>query len=121
MRVVRSTYGGAAEWRAQRQALREAQSAGGAAPGAVGLPLLEPAVVVSGPGEHADGAGVLIEAVGPDGTALYRRFIPAEGSVGAGGAAGGRREDVIEAGIQEAWRRLVRQVGPPDGGGEPVP
>jgi len=53
--------------------------------------------------------------VGPDGTALYRRLIPAERSAGAGGAAGGRREDVIEAGIQEAWRRLVRQVGPPDG------
>ncbi len=115
MRVIRGTYRGAAEWQAQRRALREARAAGGAASGAVGLPPLEPAVVVSGPGEHADGAGVLIEAVGPDGTALYRRLIPAERSAGAGGAAGGRREDVIEAGIQEAWRRLVRQVGPPDG------
>jgi len=116
MRVIRSTYRGAAEWRAQRQALQEARAAGGAAPGAVGLPPLESAVVVSGPGEHADGAGVLIEAVGPDGMALYRRLIPEEG---AAGAAGARREDVIEAGIQEAWRRLVRQVGSPDGESAP--
>jgi len=48
---------------------------------------------------------VLIEAVGPDGVALYRRLIPEEGSAGVGGATGARREDVIEAGIQEAWRQ----------------
>src|SRR5207248_11336027 len=60
MRVIRSTYRGAAEWRAQRRALLEAGSE------EHGGPPLEPAVVVSGPAEHAQGAGVLIEAVGLD-------------------------------------------------------
>ena len=69
---------------------------------------MEPAVVVSGPAEHAQGAGVLIEAVGPDGNAVYRRLIPSEGR----GAT--QREEAIEATIQEAWRRLVQHVGPTD-------
>jgi hypothetical protein len=122
MRVIRSTYRGAAEWLAQRRALQEARAAGSAAaetvglPGLPGLPALEPAVVVSGSGEHAAGAGVLVEAVGPDGAVLYRRLLPEEG---AANGAGARREDVIEAAIQEAWRQLVRQVGPPEG--EPAP
>lgn len=113
MRVIRSTYRGAAEWRAQRQALREAWSADGETRGTAGLPALEPAVVVSGPGEHANGAGVLIEAVGPDGVVVHRRLIP------EGGCADARPEDAIEAGIQEAWRRLVRHVGAPDEAAQP--
>jgi len=103
MRVIRGTYRGAAEWRDQRRAVREAASrTDGAAPppGA-----LEPAVVVSEPDEHGEGVGVLVEAVGPDGVALYRRLIPTDTA---------RPEDALEAAIQEAWRRLVRQVGPPD-------
>jgi len=113
MRVIRSTYRGAAEWHAQRAAVREARTVEGPAAEARGLPALEPAVVVSGPDEHAAGAGVLVEAVGPDGTSLFRRLIASEGSTAA------RPEDALEAAIQEAWRRLVRQVGPPDG--EPAP
>ncbi len=108
MRVIRGTYRGAVEWQTQRRALQEAR-APGMGLGVPGVPALEPAVVVSGPGEHAAGAGVLVEAVGPDGTVFYRRLIPEDGSAGA------QREDAIEAGIQEAWRRLVRQVGPADG------
>jgi hypothetical protein len=64
MRVIRSTYRGAAEWLAQREAARDAE---GTAAEARGLPALEPAVVVSGPDEHAEGASTLVEAVGPDG------------------------------------------------------
>jgi len=110
MRVIRSTYRGAAEWLAQREAARAVD---GTTAGAGGLPPLEPAVVVSGPDEHATGAGVLVEAVGPDGQALYRRLVlPEDHGVGNGGT---RPEDAIEAAIQEAWRQLVRQVGPPDG------
>jgi len=104
MRVIRGTYRGAAEWWAQRRAVREALAVGLAAPE------LEPTVVVSGPDAHAEGTGVLVEAVGPDGVALYRRLIPPETA---------RPEDAIEAAIQEAWRRLVRQVGPPDGESAP--
>lgn len=106
MRVIRGSYRGAAEWRAQRRAVREARAAGTGT--GAGVPDLEPAVVVSGPGEHAEGEGVLVEAVGPDGTALWRRLIPRLGP-----AAGREEEDAIEAAIQEAWRRLVRHVGPP--------
>lgn len=110
MRVIRGTYGDAVAWRAQRRALEDTWAAG------PDRPAVEPAVVVSGPDEHADGAGVLVEAVGPDGAVLYRRLLPEEG---AANGAGARREDVIEAAIQEAWRQLVRQVGPPEG--EPAP
>ena len=105
MRVIRSTYRGATEWLAQREAARALD---GTTAEAAGLPPLEPAVVVSGPDEHAEGAGVLVEAVGSDGASIYRRLIPEEGSIGS---VGTRREDAVEAAIQEAWRRLVRQVG----------
>ncbi len=111
MRVIQSTYRGAAEWLAQREAARAVD---GTTAGAGGLPPLEPAVVVSGPDEHATGAGVLVEAVGPDGQALYQRLVLPE-SRSAEYSGGTRPEDAIEAAIQEAWRRLVRQVGPPDG------
>lgn len=107
MRVIRGSYRGVAEWRAQRRALEEARSGA-----ASELRALEPAVVVSGPDEHAEGVGVLVEAVGPDAAVIYRRLIPPETA---------RPEDAIEATIQEAWRRLVRQVGPPDLDGESVP
>jgi len=117
MRVIRSTYRGAAEWLAQREAVREARAMEGAAAEARGLPALEPAVVVSEPGEHAEGAGTLVETVGPDGLALFRRLVLPE-SRGADGG-GTRPEDAIEAAIQEAWRQLVRQVGPPDGESAP--
>ena len=117
MRVIRSTYRGAAEWLAQREAVREARAMEGAAAEARGLPALEPAVVVSEPGEHAEGAGTLVETVGPDGLALFRRLVLPE-SRGADGG-GTRPEDAVEAAIQEAWRQLVRQVGPPDE--EPAP
>ena len=90
MRAIRSTYRGAAEWRAQRAALQQAPSAA-VAP-------LESAVVVSRPEEHTHGPGVLIEAVGPDGKAVYQRLI-----AGAGSRAD-QLEEAIEAGIQEAWR-----------------
>ncbi len=113
MRVIRSTYRGAAEWLAQREAVRAARAVDGTTAEARGLPPLEPAVVVSGPDEHAEGAGVLVEAVGPDGSVIYRRLVLPEGH-GTDGE-GTRPEDAIEAAIQEAWRRLVRQVGPPDG------
>jgi len=117
MRVIRSTYRGAGEWRAQREVVRVARAVEGTTGEARGLPPLEPAVVVSGPDEHAEGAGVLVEAVGPDGQALYQRLVrPESRSADSGGT---RPEDAIEAAIQEAWRRLVRQVGPPDG--EPAP
>ena len=125
MRVIRSTYRGAAEWLAQREVVRVAQrevvrvarAVEGTTGEARGLPPLEPAVVVSGPDEHAEGAGVLVEAVGSDGQALYRRLVrPESRSADSGGT---RPEDAIEAAIQEAWRRLVRQVEPPDG--EPAP
>ena len=117
MRVIRSTYRGAAEWLAQWEVVRAARAVDGTAAAARGLPALEPAVVVSEPDEHAEGAGVLVEAVGPDGQALYRRLVlPERRSADSGGT---RPEDAIEAAIQEAWRRLVRQVGPPDG--EPAP
>ena len=115
MRVIRSTYRGAAEWLAQREVVRTARAVEGTTAEAMGLPVLEPAVVVSGPDEHAEGAGVLVEAVGPDGLTIYRRLVLPEGH----GTDGARPEDAIEAAIQEAWRRLVRQVGPPDG--EPAP
>jgi len=117
MRVIRSTYRGAAEWLAQREAVRAARAVDGTTAEAMGLPPLEPAVVVSGPNEHAASAGVLVEAVGPDGSVIYRRLVLPEGH-GADGE-GTRPEDALEAAIQEAWRRLVRQVGPPDG--EPAP
>jgi len=113
MRVIRSTYRGAAEWLAQWEVVRAARAVDGTAAAARGLPALEPAVVVSEPDEHAEGAGVLVEAVGPDGQALYRRLVlPESRSADSGGT---RPEDAIEAAIQEAWRQLVRQVGPPDG------
>ena len=113
MRVIRSTYRGAAEWLAQREAVRAARAVDGTTGEARGLPPLEPAVVVSGQDEHAEGAGVLVEAVGPDGQALYRRLVlPESRSADSGGT---RPDDAIEAAIQEAWRQLVRQVGPPDG------
>ncbi len=116
MRVIRSTYRGAAEWLAQWEVVRAARAVDGTAAAARGLPALEPAVVVSEPDEHAEGAGVLVEAVGPDGQALYRRLVlPERRSADSGGT---RPEDAIEAAIQEAWRQLVRQVGPPDG--EPI-
>jgi len=60
---------------------------------------------------------VLVEAVGPDGSVIYRCLVLPEGHGADGG--GPRPEDAVEAAIQEAWRRLVRQVGPPDG--EPAP
>jgi hypothetical protein len=100
MRVIRSTYRGAAEWWAQRAALQRAPSAA--------VPPLEPAVVVSQPEEHAHGPGVLIEAVGPDGKALYQRLIACQGS------RADQLEEAIEAGIQEAWRHLVQHVRPTD-------
>jgi len=113
MRVIRSTYRGAAEWLAQREVVRAARAVDGTAAAARGLPALEPAVVVSEPDEHAEGAGVLVEAVGPDGQALYRRLVlPESRSADSGGT---RPADELEAAIQEAWRQLVRQVGPPDG------
>jgi len=112
MRVIRSTYRGAAEWLAQREAVRAARAMEGTAAAARGLPALEPAVVVSGPDEHTEGAGVLVEAVGPDGLALYRRLVLPEGYGVDGG--GTRPEDAVEAAIQEAWRRLVWQVGSSD-------
>ena len=111
MRVIRSTYRGAAEWLAQREAVRAARAVDGTTGEARGLPPLEPAVVVSGPDEHAAGAGVLVEAVGPDATVIYRLLVPTESA---------RPEDAIEAAIQEAWRQLVQQVGPPDPDEEPV-
>jgi len=80
------------------------------------LPPLEPAVVVSGPGEHTEGAGVLVEAVGPDGLSLYRRLIPDDGRARTTGA---QPEDAIEAAIQEAWRQLVRHVGLPHDAARP--
>ncbi len=113
MRVIRSTYRGAAEWLAQREAVRAARAVDGTTGKARGLPPLEPAVVVSGPDAHAAGAGTLVEAVGPAGSVIYRRVVLPEGH-GADGE-GTRPEDAIEAAIQEAWRQLVRQVGPPDG------
>ncbi len=117
MRVIRSTYRGAAEWLAQREVVRAARAVDGTTAEAKGLLPLEAAVVVSGPDEHAEGAGVLVEAVGSDGQALYRRLVlPESRSADSGGT---RPDDAIEAAIQEAWRRLVRQVGPPDG--EPAP
>jgi len=117
MRVIRSTYRGAAEWLAQREVVRAARAMEGTTAGAMGLPPLEPAVVVSGPDAHAEGPGVLIEAVGSDGLALYQRLVlPESRSADSGGT---RPEDAIEAAIQEAWRHLVRHVGPPDG--EPAP
>jgi hypothetical protein len=64
-------------------------------------------VVVSEPAEHPQGAGVLIEAVGPDGGAVYQQLIPSQGR----GAT--EREEAIEAAIQKAWRQLVQHVGPP--------
>jgi hypothetical protein len=73
MRVLRSTYRGAAEWRVRRRALQAAGSA------EHGLPPLEPAVVVSEPYEHTQGAGVLSEAVGPDGGAVHQQLIPSQG------------------------------------------
>ncbi len=118
MRVIRSTYRGAAEWLAQREVVRAARAVDGTTGEARGLPPLEPAVVVSGPDEHAAGAGVLVEAVGSDGLALYRRLVLPEGHGTDGG--GTRPEDAVEAAIQEAWRQLVRQVGPPDPDEEPV-
>ena len=97
MRVIRGTYRGAAEWRDQRRAVQEAASrADGAAPA------LEPAVVVSRPDEQGEGVGVLVEAVGPDGVALYRRLIPMDTA---------QPEDALEAAIQEAWAA----VGPTGG------
>ncbi len=112
MRVIRSTYRGAAEWLAQREVVRAARAVDGTTGEARGLPPLEPAVVVSGQDEHAEGAGVLVEAVGPDGLALYRRLVlPGGDGVDGGGV---RLEDAIEAAIQEAWRRLVWHVGSSD-------
>lgn len=111
MRVIRSTYGDAAEWRTQRRALEEARAAGAAA-GGPHLAELEPAVVVSGPEDHAEGPGVLVEAVGPDGGALYRCRVVEDGR-------GAPPDEAIEAAIQEAWRHLVRHVGPSDE--EPAP
>ncbi len=117
MRVIRSTYRGAAEWLAQREVVRAARAVEGTTGKVMGLPPLEPAVVVSGSDAHAAGAGVLVEAVGSDGQALYQRLVlPERRSADSGGT---RPEDAIEAAIQEAWRRLVRQVGPPHG--EPAP
>jgi len=112
MRVIRSSYRGAAEWRAQRRALQEARRVEPDTDVA-GLPPLEPAVVVNGPGDHAEGGGVLVEAVGPDGVAIYARHIPRDGHTTA------RQENAIEGAIQEAWRLLVRHVDPPSGDGEP--
>jgi hypothetical protein len=100
------------EWLAQREVVRAAQAAESTTAEAMDLPALEPAVVVSGPGEHAAGAGVLVEVVGPDGLALYRRLVLPEGD-GVDGR-GVRPEDAIEAAIQEAWRRLVWHVGSSD-------
>jgi len=104
MRVIRGAYEDAVAWRAHRRALEDTRAAraGAGELGGPGDPALEPAVVVSDPGDHAEGAGVLVEAVGPDGTALYRRLIPPQTA---------RPEDAIEAAIQEAWRRLVRHIG----------
>jgi len=119
MRVIRSTYRGAAEWLAHREVVRAARAVDDTTGDATGLPSLEPAVVVRGQDEHAEGAGTLVEAVGPDGLALFRRLVlPERRSADSGGT---RPEDAIEAAIQEAWRRLVRQAGPPDPDGEPVP
>jgi len=117
MRVIRSTYRGTSEWLAQREVVRAARAVDGTTGEARGLPPLEPAVLVSGPDEHAEGAGVLVEAVWSDGQALYQRLVlPESRSTASGGT---RPEDAVEAAIQEAWRQLVRQVGPPDG--EPAP
>jgi hypothetical protein len=102
MRVIRGTYGDAVAWRAQRRALEDTRAAG------LDRPVVEPAVVVSGPDEHAEGAGVLVEAVGPDGVVIYRRFIREDVRAVA------RPEDAVEAAIQEAWRRLVRHIGSPE-------
>jgi len=97
MRVIRSTYRGAAEWLAQREAVWAARAVDGTTAEARGLPALEPAVVVSEPGEHAEGAGTLVEAVGSDGQALYQRLVLAESrSADSGGT---RPEDAIEAAI----------------------
>jgi len=120
MRVIRGAYDDAVAWRARRRALEEMRAAG-AGPGEPrdpGDPALEPAVVVSGPGEHRAGAGVLVEAVGADGRAIHRRLIPAAEATDGGGV---RREDAIEIAIQEAWRRLVRHVGSPDDAAEFAP
>jgi hypothetical protein len=114
MRVIRSRYRGAVEWHAQRAAVREARAVEGPAAEAMGVPALEPAVVVSGPGEHAAGAGVLVEAVGPDGTVLKRRLIPWDGCAGGRGRGHALLEEEIETTIQEARRQVVRHVGPPD-------
>ncbi len=116
MRVIRGAYEDAVAWRAHRRTLEEARAAkaGAGEPGGPSDPALEPAVVVSDPGDHAEGAGVLIEAVGPDGMVIYRRLIPREAHASA------QREDAIEGAIQEAWRRLVRHVGALDGGAEPT-
>jgi len=101
MRVIRSTYRGAAEWLAQREAVRAARALDGTTGEARGLPSLEPAVVVSGPDEHTEGVGVLVEAVGPDGQALYQRLVlPENRSADSGGT---RPED--------ASRRRSRRRG----------
>ncbi len=97
MRVIRSTYRGAAEWLAQQEAVRAARAVDGTTGEARGLPPLEPAVVVSGPDEHAAGAGVLVEAVGSDGSVIYRRLVLPE-SRGAD-SGGTRPEDAIKAAI----------------------
>jgi cytochrome c5 len=72
------------------------------------VPPLEPAVVVSRPEEHTHGPGVLIEAVGPDGKAVYQRLLA------CAACRADQLEEAIEAGIQEAWRHLVQHVRPTD-------
>jgi hypothetical protein len=71
---------------------------------AAAVPPLEPAVVVSRPEEHTHGPGVLIEAVGPDGKAVYA----------CEGCQADQLEEAIEAAIQEARRHLVQHVRPTD-------
>jgi len=55
--------------------------------------------------------------VGPDGQSLYRRLILDDGRARSTGT---QLEDEIEAAIQEAWRRLLHHVGPPDLDGRPI-
>ena len=89
MRVIRTSFPGAAEWQVQRAAVHAAHAVG--AP----IPDLEPAVVVGDPSEYPEGRGIPVEAVGADGTVFSRRVV---------------QDDAVEVAIQEAWRHLVQAV-----------
>ena len=50
-------------------------------------------MVVGDPGDYPEGRGILVEAVGADGTVLSQRVV---------------QDDAVEVAIQEAWRHLVQ-------------